>query len=77
MNEGIHYIGRMMVIAGIILAAVGGLLMLSSRMSWIGRLPGDIMVQKKNFTFFAPLGTSILISLLLSLIFWLLGKGQH
>jgi len=74
MNEGIQHIGRMMVITGIILAAAGGLLMLSSRISWIGRLPGDIMVQKKNFTFFAPLGTSILISLLLSLIFCLMGK---
>lgn len=63
-----------MVITGIILAAAGGLLMLGSRTSWVGRLPGDLLVQKKNFTLFIPLGTSILLSLLLSLIFWLLGK---
>ncbi len=74
MNEGIQYIGKMMVMTGIILAAAGGLLMLGSRISWIGRLPGDVLIQKKNFTFFFPLGTSILLSLLLSLIFWLLGK---
>jgi len=59
---------------GIIMAAIGGILMLGSRTSWLGRLPGDILVQKKNFTLYFPLATSILLSLLLSLIFWLLGR---
>ncbi len=40
----------------------------------LGRLPGDIWVQRGNFTFYAPITTSILVSLLLSLIFWLLNR---
>jgi hypothetical protein len=59
---------------GLVIAAIGGLLMLSGKVSWLGRLPGDIIIQKKNFTFYFPLATSILISLLLTFIFWMLGR---
>jgi hypothetical protein len=40
----------------------------------LGRLPGDIVIERENFTFYLPLGTSLLISVVLSLIFWLLGR---
>ena len=72
-NE-IQHIGKVLIILGVIIIAIGGLLLLSGRLPWIGRLPGDILIQKKNFTFYFPLATSILLSLLLTLIFWLLGK---
>ncbi len=72
-NE-IQHIGKVFIILGIIIIAIGGLLLLSGKLPWIGRLPGDILIQKKNFTFYFPLATSILLSLLLTLIFWLLGK---
>jgi hypothetical protein len=72
-NE-IQHIGKVFIILGVIIIAIGGLLLLSGKLPWIGRLPGDILVQKKNFTFYFPLATSILLSLLLTLIFWLLGK---
>ena len=74
MHDGIQLIGRALLVAGMVLAAVGGLLLLGGRISWLGRLPGDFVVQKKNFTLYFPLATSILISLLLTFIFWLLGK---
>ena len=67
-------IGRFFIIAGLVMAAVGGLLVLSGKVSWIGRLPGDIIIEKKNFTFYFPLATSILISIVLSLIFWFIGR---
>ncbi|MFO0754689.1 MAG: DUF2905 domain-containing protein, partial [Thermodesulfovibrionales bacterium] len=70
----IQSIGRFLVIAGIVLAAVGGLLLLAGKVPWIGRLPGDIFIQRKNFTFYFPLATSILLSLLLTLLFWLIGR---
>ena len=67
-------IGRFLIIAGLVMAAVGGLLVLSGKVSWMGRLPGDIIIEKKNFTFYFPLATSILISIVLSLIFWFIGR---
>jgi hypothetical protein len=67
-------IGKMLIIFGIAAIVIGGILMLSGKVPWLGRLPGDILVQKKNFTFYFPLATSILISILLTLIFWLVKK---
>lgn len=63
---------------GLALAAVGGLLILSGRFPWLrlGRLPGDIAVERPNFRFYFPLGTSILISVLLSLVLWLLARRR-
>jgi hypothetical protein len=74
MNDGIHHIGKMLLLIGIIVAAIGGLVIIAGRISWIGRLPGDILIQKKNFTFYFPLATSILISIVLTLLFWILGR---
>lgn len=70
----VQSIGRFLVITGLVLAAVGGLLLLAGKVPWIGRLPGDIFIQRKNFTFYFPLATSILLSLLLTLLFWLIGR---
>jgi hypothetical protein len=67
-------LGRVLVLFGLILAGIGILLILSDKIPWIGRLPGDIYIKKKNFTFYFPLGTSILISLLLTLFFALFRK---
>ncbi len=64
-------IGKSLIIFGVVLVLVGFLLTFANKIPFIGRLPGDIYVQKKNFTFYFPLATSILISVILSLIFWL------
>lgn len=74
MTEGIQYVGKFLIIFGIVTVAIGGLLLVSGKIPWIGRLPGDIIIQKKNFTFYFPFATSILLSLLLTFIFWLLGR---
>ncbi|MFZ5907119.1 MAG: DUF2905 domain-containing protein [Nitrospirota bacterium] len=67
-------LGKMLILIGIVVVAAGGLLMLFGKISWLGRLPGDIIIQRKNFTFYFPLATSILLSVLISLIFWIFGK---
>ncbi|WP_203473782.1 DUF2905 domain-containing protein [Dissulfurispira thermophila] len=69
-----QHIGKFLIIMGIVIAVIGGLVMLSGKISWLGRLPGDIVIQKKNFTFYFPLATSILISIILTLIFWIVGR---
>jgi len=61
-------IGRTIVIAGVLLVIVGVLLLLSDKIPWIGRLPGDIVVRRKNFTFFFPIVTCILLSILLTIL---------
>lgn len=67
-------LGKILIIVGLALAAVGGLLLLSGKLPWLGRLPGDLIVQRKNFTFYFPLATSIIISVILTLLFWLIGR---
>jgi hypothetical protein len=64
-------IGKTLILFGIILIALGALLTVTNKVPFIGRLPGDIYVQKKNFTFYFPLVTSVLISVILSFVFWL------
>lgn len=63
--------GKYLVVAGLLVAGIGVLLMVSGKVGWIGRLPGDIVIKRENFTFYFPLATSILISVVLSLLFWL------
>jgi hypothetical protein len=66
--------GKSLIIIGAVIIAIGLVLTLSGKIPWLGRLPGDIVVQKKNFTFYFPLATSIILSLLLTLILWFIGK---
>ncbi|MBI3804283.1 MAG: DUF2905 domain-containing protein [Nitrospirae bacterium] len=67
-------LGRILIFFGIFLALVGGGVLLAGKIPGLGRLPGDILIQRKNFTFYFPIATSILLSVVLSLIFWLLSK---
>jgi uncharacterized protein HemY len=63
--------GLVMVVLGVVLFIAGNL---SGRVPWLGRLPGDIYVQRDNWRFYFPLTTSILISIVLTLIFSLFGR---
>ena len=74
MSDGIQHLGRFLIITGIVITVLGALLFLSGKIPWLGRLPGDIMIQRKNFTFYFPLATSILLSIVISLILWLFGR---
>ena len=65
---------KLLIIAGAILVLLGLGWNFLSKMPLIGRLPGDIFIQKKNFTFYFPLTTSVLLSVLLTLIFWIFSK---
>jgi hypothetical protein len=67
-------LGKFLVIAGLILAAVGALLWSGLAKGWLGRLPGDIHYNKGNFSFYFPILTCLLFSALLTLILWLFRK---
>lgn len=64
-------IGKALIIFGIVLIGAGMLLTFINKIPFLGKLPGDILIQRKNVTFYFPLATSILISIILSLVFWL------
>jgi Protein of unknown function (DUF2905) len=65
--------GRTLIILGLVLVAAGLLWLLLGRLG-LGRLPGDILIQRGNFTFYARLSTGILVSLILILLLWLLNR---
>lgn len=67
-------VGRVLIIAGLVLLAAGLVISLLPRFPWLGRLPGDILIRRENFSFFMPLTTSLLLSLVLSLLIWLLRR---
>ena len=67
-------LGRMLIVLGVVIVLVGVLLLVVGRLPWLGRLPGDIHVQRGNWTLYLPLGTSIVLSLLLTLVLWLIGR---
>ncbi|WP_457599663.1 DUF2905 domain-containing protein [Hydrogenimonas sp.] len=61
-------IGRLLILLGIVLILFGLFV------SFFGRLPGDILVKKENFTFYFPIATSILLSIVLSILFYLFSR---
>ena len=67
MNE----LGKMLVVLGLVIAGVGMLLWAGVGKSWLGRLPGDIHVERDGFHFFFPITTGLLISVVLTLIVWI------
>ena len=69
-----HDIGKALIAFGLLIVLAGVVLVLVGRVPWIGRLPGDIHIQRGNFTFYFPLVTSLLLSVVLTLIFYLLGR---
>ena len=66
--------GRILLIVGLVVAAIGLMMMFAGKIPWIGRLPGDIFYKGKNVTFYFPVTTSIVISLLLTLLLWLINR---
>ncbi|QUL99726.1 MAG: DUF2905 domain-containing protein [Candidatus Fermentithermobacillus carboniphilus] len=68
---GFGEFGRMLMGLGLLLLLTGALLAFGGRLLGLGRLPGDILIRKGNFTFYFPLMTSILLSLALTLLLWI------
>jgi hypothetical protein len=69
-----HPFGKLLIFMGILLIVVGVLFLCRDKIPFIGKLPGDISIKRDNFNFYFPLTTCILISLILSLLLYLLGK---
>lgn len=67
-------LGKTLILFGGLMLLVGVLVTLSGKVPWLGRLPGDIFIQRDHFSFYFPLTTCLLVSALLSLLFFLLRR---
>ena len=77
--SGLGSIGKLLIVLGLSIVLVGVLLMLVGRFPGlkIGRLPGDIYVKRDGWSFYFPLATSILLSVIISLIIWLVRRKMN
>ncbi len=69
-------VGKVLILVGIVLVVVG-VLWLQGEQVGLGRLPGDIVVRRERYTFYFPLATCLLLSILLSLFLWLIQRGSQ
>ena len=69
-----HELAKGIIFMGAVLIAVGLLLLLFQKAPFFGKLPGDLLFKRGNFTLYVPLATGIIVSLLISLILYLIGK---
>jgi hypothetical protein len=67
-------IGRVLLVLGLAIAALGLVLTLGGRVPWLGRLPGDLVLRRGSFTAYVPLATCLLLSAVLSLVLWWLRR---
>jgi len=71
-------VGKALLAAGILLALLGAWVLLSGRFpslpSWLGRLPGDVFIERKSVRIYIPITTSLLLSLILTLLFWFFSR---
>lgn len=78
MRAAVADLGKILLGLGLVMVVLGGILLLAGnsagKVPWLGRLPGDISIERANWRLYFPLGTSILLSVVLSLLLWLFSR---
>jgi hypothetical protein len=74
MVPGMGWLGKMLILFGTVLILLGGLLLLGGKLPFLGRLPGDIVIRREHWSFYFPLTTSIVISILVTLLLSLFSR---
>ncbi len=70
----IQSLGKMLVVFGSVLVVMGLIFIFGGKISWLGRLPGDIIIKREGFQFYFPVTTSILVSLIISALLYIIGR---
>jgi hypothetical protein len=70
----IESLGRTLIIFGIVLIAIGSIFFVFGKIPWFGRLPGDIIIKNGTTTFYFPITTMIIVSIVLTLLFNIVGR---
>jgi Protein of unknown function (DUF2905) len=73
---GLEPVGRALLVLGMVLVGVGLVLVLAPRVPFLGRLPGDVTIERGGVTIYLPLGTMIVVSILLSVVVSLVGRSR-
>ena len=71
---GLGALGKLLILVGVLIVVIGLLLVLGEKVPWLGKLPGDIIIKREKFSFYFPITTCIVISIILTLLFWILRK---
>ncbi|MDP3723488.1 MAG: DUF2905 domain-containing protein [Candidatus Omnitrophota bacterium] len=77
MTPELQPLGRALIFFGVILAGFGLLLLMVPKIPWLGRLPGDFLIQRGRFSFYVPLASCLAASLLLSVLLWVIGRFRR
>ena len=67
-------LGKILIVTGLVIAGIGVLLVLTPKVPWLGKLPGDLLIKKDNFRFYFPVTTCVIISIILTFLFYLFRK---
>lgn len=73
-TRGVASPGRLLILAGVLLVLVGILVSASPQIPWLGRLPGDVRIERPGFRFYLPLTTCVLLSLFISALVYLISR---
>jgi len=71
---GLGALGKLLILLGVLIIVIGLLLLVGEKIPWIGKLPGDIIIRKEKFSFYFPITTCIIISIILTFLFWIIRK---
>ncbi len=73
---GLDALGRLLIVIGVVIVVLGALLVLGDRVPLLGRLPGDIRIVRDGVVILIPLGTMLVLSVVLSIVLGLFGRGR-
>jgi hypothetical protein len=74
--DGLEPVGRLLVILGVFITVLGAIVLLTPRVPWLGRLPGDIVIHRDDLTIYIPLTTMLVVSVVLSVVLSVIGRGR-
>jgi hypothetical protein len=74
--DGFEPIGRALVIVGVFLTVLGAIMLLTPRVPWLGRLPGDIVIHRDDLTIYIPITTMLIVSVVLSVVLSVISRGR-
>ena len=63
-------LGKALIVVGLVLALIGALVLVAGKLPWFGHLPGDISIQRERYSFYFPITTSIIVSIIISLVLY-------
>ncbi|MFL5644786.1 MAG: DUF2905 domain-containing protein [Chloroflexota bacterium] len=74
--DDLEPLGRALVVIGLFITVLGAIMLLTPRVPWLGRLPGDIVIHRDDLTIYIPITTMLVVSVVLSVVLNLIGRGR-